>query len=111
MAKATVAERIDDRFLYEVISTVGSSLELEDVLRGVVRLLSEASAVHACFVYLLDREQEQLVLRCATKPFEHLAGRVSLERGHGLAWWTIDHREPAFIREGAFTDPRFEYVP
>jgi len=43
---------VDERFLHEIISTVGSSLELEQVLAAVVDLLSEASAVHACFVYL-----------------------------------------------------------
>ncbi len=111
MAHAPVADRIDDRFLYQVISTIGSSLDLGEVLRGVVRLLSDASAVHACFVYLLDRDEQNLVLRSATKPYDHLAGQVSLARGSGLAWWTLEHREPAFIRDGALEDPRFEYVP
>ena len=37
----------ENRILYEIISTVGSSLELEQVLDAVVRLLSDASAVHA----------------------------------------------------------------
>ena len=32
----------------------GSSLELGEVLGAVVRLLSDASAVHACFVYLIE---------------------------------------------------------
>jgi hypothetical protein len=111
VAHAPADDRIDDRFLYQIISTIGSSLDLEEVLRGVVRLLSDASAVHACFVYLLDRDEQQLVLRSATKPFDHLIGQVSLPRGRGLAWWTLEQREPAFIRDGALEDPRFEYVP
>jgi GAF domain-containing protein len=111
MAHAPAADRIDDRFLYQIISTIGSSLDLEGVLRGVVRLLSDASAVHACFVYLLERDEQRLVLRSATKPFDHLIGQVSLARGRGVAWWTLEHREPAFIREGALEDSRFEYVP
>ena len=52
----------ENRILYEIISTVGSSLELEQVLAAVVRLLSDASAVHACFVYLVEDGGERLVL-------------------------------------------------
>ena len=61
----TAPHRVEDRFLYEIISTVASSLNLEEVLDAVVRLLSDASAVHACFVYLLERDEKRLVLRAA----------------------------------------------
>lgn len=102
---------IDRRFLYEIISTVSSSLELDRVLAAVVRLLSDASAVHACFVYLLEDGGSRLVLRAASEPYGHLVGEVVLERGEGLAWSAVERREPAFIREGAQSDPRFKYVP
>ena len=88
--KATTTHPIDRRFLYEIISTVSSSLELEQVLAAVVRLLSDASAVHACFVYLLEDRGERLVLRAASDPYSHLAGQVALERGEGLAWSALD---------------------
>ena len=107
-----MASRVADasrQFLSEIISTIGSALDLEQVLESVVRLLSEASAVHACFVYLLERDR--LVLRAASEPYSHLAGEVVLERGEGLAWWAAEHREPAFIRERATQDPRFKFVP
>jgi sugar diacid utilization regulator/putative methionine-R-sulfoxide reductase with GAF domain len=109
--KATDTRTIDGRFLHEIISTVSSSLELDQVLSAVVRLLSDASAVHACFVYLLEDEGERLVLRAASDPYEHLVGLVVLERGEGLAWAAVERREPAFIREGAHRDARFKYVP
>lgn len=97
--------------LYEVISTVASSLELDEVLRAVVRLLSDASAVHACFVYLLDDTGENLVLEAASEPYGPLIGQVTLARGEGLAWWVIEQGEPAFIRERLLEDPRVKYVP
>lgn len=100
-----------DAFLQRIVSTVASSLELDDVLRAVVGLLSEASAVHACFAYLVDESGERLVLRAASAPFEHLAGEIVLERGEGLAWWAAEHREPAFIADGLLTDPRVKIVP
>ena len=107
---APVARGVDDRFLYEIISTVASSLNLGEVLDGVVRLLSEASAVHACFVYLVDPDGDRLELRAASEPYGELVGRIGLERGEGVAWWALEHCEPVFIRENAVADPRFKYV-
>jgi sugar diacid utilization regulator/putative methionine-R-sulfoxide reductase with GAF domain len=100
----------EGRVLRQVISTVGSSLQLGEVLAAVVRLLSEASVVHACFVYIRE-DGERLVLRSASAPYSHLVGRIVLERGEGLAWWVVEHRRPSFIRDDALADPRVKYVP
>ncbi|MDQ4082670.1 MAG: GAF domain-containing protein, partial [Actinomycetota bacterium] len=93
------------------MSTVASSLDLEEVLAAVLRLLSDAAAVHACFVYLVEDGGERLVLRAASDPYSHLVGRIALERGEGLAWWAVERREAAVIRENALEDPRVKYVP
>jgi GAF domain-containing protein len=108
---ASSAAETESRVLAEIISTVASSLDLEEVLTAAVKLLSEASAVHACFVYLVEDEGKRLVMRAASEPYSHLVGRIVLERGEGLAWWAAERREPAFIREDALSDPRFKYVP
>jgi sugar diacid utilization regulator/putative methionine-R-sulfoxide reductase with GAF domain len=107
---ASARSRGESRVLYRIISTVGSSLELEEVLDAVVRLLSDASGVHACFVYLLERN-DRLVLRAASEPYAGLVGEIVLERGEGLAWWAAERKEPAFIRENALADPRNKFVP
>jgi GAF domain-containing protein len=67
--------------------------------------------VHACFVYLLERDQKRLVLRAASAPYGDLVGQIELKRGEGLAWWALRHREAAFIRDRALDDPRVKYVP
>ena len=103
--------RATEGVLAEIISTVNSSLDLDEVLGAVVRLLSEGSAVHACFVYLLDEEGGALVLAAASPPYAHLIGEVRLERGEGLAWWAAERMEPAFIRDELLADPRVKYVP
>ena len=100
----------EESFLTRIVSTVSSSLELDEVLAAVVRLLTDASAVHACFVYLMEDSGDRLVLRAASEPYGHLAGRIDLPRGEGLAWWAVDHREPAFIPENLLDDPRVKYV-
>ena len=82
------------------------------MLAAVVELLSEASAVHACFVYLLESDREHLVLRAASEPYSELIGEISLRRGEGgLAWWALERNQPAFIKDDALADPRFKYVP
>jgi GAF domain-containing protein len=100
-----------EKTLQQIVSTVASSLELTEVLRAVVRLMSEASGVHACFAYLLDESGERLVLRAASPPYERQAGKVTMERGEGLAWWAAERGEPAFIRDNALADPRTKYFP
>lgn len=90
---------------------MASTLELDRVLAAIVGLLSEASAVHACFVYLLDHSGDQLVLRAASDPFGGLVEQISLARGEGLAWWAVERQKPAFIKDAALDDPRFKYVP
>jgi GAF domain-containing protein len=105
------APKGESRVLYRIISTVASSLDLEEVLGAVVRLLSDASGVHACFVYLLDGKRDALVLSAASEPYTHLVGKIKLERGEGLAWWAAERKEPAFIRDDALEDPRNKFVP
>ncbi len=97
-----------EKFLQEIVSTVASTLELAEVLPAVVRLMSDASGVHGCFVYLL--EDDLLVMRAASPPYEKQAGTIAFERGESLAWWAIEHGEPAFIRDNALADPRVKYV-
>jgi len=106
-----MALQTGEKFLHEIVSTVASSLELSEVLKAVVGLMSEASGVHACFAYLVEDDGARLVLRAASPPYERQAGKVALERGEGLAWWAAERREPAFIRENALADPRTKYVP
>jgi GAF domain-containing protein len=99
------AAQAGERILYEIVSTVGSSLDLDEVMGAVVRLLSDASAVHACFVYLI--EDDRLVLRAASEPYTDLVGEITLEKG--IAWWAVEHGEPAFT-QNAIDDPRNEFV-
>ena len=57
-----------------------------------MRLLSDASGVHACFVYVVEDDGERLVLRAASDPYSDLVGAIALERGEGLAWWVAGRR-------------------
>jgi GAF domain-containing protein len=95
--------------LRAVITAVSSTLELDEVLAGVVDIATEAIACHACLIYLV--EDDRLVLRAASPVHRPLIGRLSMRLDEGLAGWVARHREPALIRENALHDPRMKYFP
>ena len=75
-----------------------------------MRLLSDAAAVHACFVYLIDETGDRLVLHAASDPYTGVVEQIALERGEGIAWWAAEHKEPAYT-QNAMADPRNKFVP
>jgi GAF domain-containing protein len=93
--------------LYAVIGAVAEGPDLDRVLPAVVDLLVDATACHACFIYL--REDEALVLRAASPVFAHVVGTVRMRLDEGLTGWVARHRTPAFIRDAALEDPRMKY--
>jgi GAF domain-containing protein len=95
--------------LYGVIRAIAEGPNLDRVLPPLVDLLVQATSCHACFIYL--REDDILRMRAASPVFAHAVGRVTLRIDEGLTGWVARHREPAYIREAAFQDPRFAYVP
>ena len=106
---STPDTHLESDTLYAIIGVVGSSPSLDRVLNGVVDLLTQATACHACFVYIL--QGDRLRLRAASRPFAHLVGRVEMGRHEGVAGWVAREGRPEFIRDDALTDPRMKYVP
>lgn len=100
----------DERgYLYQLIETIGSGPDLETILQGIVVLVTEATACHACLIWF--EQEDRLVLRSASAPYAHLAGSVSMALDEGLAGWVFRTRRSAFIRENALQDPRVKYFP
>jgi len=95
--------------LRAVISTVFSTLEIDEVLAGVVDIATEATGCHACLIYLL--ESDRLVLRAASPVHSQFVGRIEMELGEGVTGWVAQHREAALIRDSALRDPRMRYFP
>jgi DNA-binding PucR family transcriptional regulator/putative methionine-R-sulfoxide reductase with GAF domain len=102
---------VDARYLYQIINTVSSSLDLDRVLRAIVDLVSEAIDCHACFVYFVEPDDGSLVLRAVSDPYGALTGRLRFERGEGLAGWVVEHDQSLFIADNALADPRIRVVP
>jgi signal transduction protein with GAF and PtsI domain len=101
--------RLESDTLYAIIAAAGSSADLSRVLDGIVRLLTEATDCHACFVYI--REGDRWRMRAASEVYAHLVGRIELGLDEGLTGWVARQGKPAFIRDEALADPRMKYVP
>ena len=80
------AEHDDAGTLRAVISTVFSTLEIDEVLAGVVDIATEATGCHACLIYLV--EGDRLVLRAVSPVHERqLVGRIEMRFDEGVTGW------------------------
>ncbi len=100
----------DSRYLYQVINTVSSTLDADELLRAVVDLVTEAIDCHACFVYFVEPDGS-LILRAVSDPYRALVGKLRFEPGEGLAGWVAEHDQPVFLGDNALSDPRAKIVP
>jgi len=101
----------ENTLLNEVISTVGSTLRLDEVLRHLVDTVVRATSCDVAFIYLYDKDKERLVLASANEQYRRLVGKLSMALGEGIAGWVALHRKPVFLKEEALEDPRFFYFP
>ena len=99
------------RLLTRAIETISAGLDLDDVVQGVARLVTETTATDVCFVHLLDEGGTRLRLRGATPPFDALDGEVVLAVGEGVSGWVAAHGEPVVITDDKNADPRYRYIP
>ncbi len=96
--------REEAAYLRQIIETISAGPDLDTILRGVIRLVTEATSCHACFVYFV--RDDQLELRAASSIYAHLEGRVTIPLGEGLTGWVAKTRRIAHIRQNALEDPR-----
>ena len=95
------------QWLCEVISAIGSSLELEKVLKLAIDVTTKASNCSRCFIYLYDKQREKLVVRATTPGQEKWIGTLELSLDEGLTGWTAKNHEAVLTDYEAIKDKRF----
>src|SRR5687768_3371782 len=95
--------------LRAVISTVFSTIEIDEVLAGVVDIATEATGSHACLIYLVDGDR--LVLRAASPVHHDVVGRIEMGFDEGVTGWAARNKQAALIKDEALDDPRMKYFP
>ena len=90
----------------------GHRSNLEEVLDGVVEapLGRRARSTRASSI-CSSATGEARPPRGVRRPTRPSPGRSCSSAAEGLAWWALDRREAAFIRDNALDDPRVKYVP
>ena len=94
-----------------MIDTISAGLDLDRILQGVARLVTETADTDVCFVHLLDEQGTRLQLRGATPPFDDLVGKIELSLGEGVSGWVALHGEPVVLVDHKADDPRYRYIP
>jgi two-component system, sensor histidine kinase PdtaS len=100
------------RLLTETIAAVNSTLDLEEVLALVARKVAEALEADACFVYLYDERDDELVLRATHGTgVEEMTRRPRMRPGEGITGAAAAARQPVMLSAQAHLDPRFKTFP
>ncbi len=108
---ALEARTQENMLLNEVISTIGSTLKLDEVLGHLVDIVVRAIPCHAAFFYLYDKDKERLTLASTNQQYKKLVGKIEMALGEGITGWVGMHLQPVILTEGALNDPRFRYFP
>jgi signal transduction protein with GAF and PtsI domain len=103
----TPAEEID--LLHKITHLIGSTLELDPMLKEIVALVSELTKADACFLYLHEAAQKTLVLSASKTPHPGEIGVLRLSIGEGITGWVAEHKKPLAIPQKAHEDPRFKF--
>ena len=82
-------------------------LSLQEVLQGIVSLVTEFMECDSCLVYLLDGDQ--LVLCASNNQHSPSIGKVTLKLSEGLTGWVARERRLLAISREAYHDPRFKF--
>jgi two-component sensor histidine kinase/putative methionine-R-sulfoxide reductase with GAF domain len=97
------------RLLTETIEAVNSTLDLEEVLALIARRVADALEADACFVYLYDEHNDELVLRATHGTrVEDMTRRPRMRPGEGITGSAAAERAPIMLPAQAHLDPRFK---
>ncbi len=95
-------------FLYKVAQSV-HSLEIDELLREIVKLAVQISKADSCLIYILDKRNQELILRASKNPHPDLLQKIHLKLGEGITGWVAKEKKPVAISTGAAHDTRFKY--
>lgn len=87
-----------------------SVLELPGRLNAVTQVIRLRLGCDVCSVYVLEPEEQTLVLRASFGLASESVGRARLKVGEGVTGWVAEHLEAVALAD-APSDPRFKYLP
>ncbi|MBI4487488.1 MAG: GAF domain-containing protein [Deltaproteobacteria bacterium] len=96
--------------LYDVTSTVNQSLELEPVLQGVVKKITEIFHFDATRIFLFNDRMDELHMRASFEVDPEFWARVRFfQRGQSVVGRVAETGEPLIFRD-TLTDPLYQEI-
>jgi transcriptional regulator with GAF, ATPase, and Fis domain len=94
--------------LNKVIEILNNSRDLSQMLNSICISAVEITNADNCFIYLYNKETNELVLMGASSPWHKAVGRIKLRIGEGIAGFVGKSRKTISISQKAYKDKRFK---
>jgi uroporphyrinogen-III synthase len=92
----------------KVFQATALNHDLDDILHLAVKSSGRLLKADQCFLYLLNDEDDELILRAAETGRSEALGNVRLGIGEGITGWVAREKKPVAISERAYEDKRFK---
>jgi len=89
-----------------ILDILNSSRNLGELLNSISSITAELTDADSCFIYLHDRESNELILMGSSVMVPKVT--VKLRLGEGIAGIVGKERKPIAISKKAYEDPRFK---
>jgi uroporphyrinogen-III synthase len=93
---------------HRISNIVSSELSLDEMLGEIIGLTVQVTECDACLVYLIERENNEVVLRASQVPHQADLGNIRLKIGEGITGWVAEHHSVVALPEKASADRRFK---
>lgn len=97
--------------LREIGQTIGSMLNVDEMLKKVADIVTKVTGTDLCLIYLLDDSGQELVLRGASGSTKDVVGKIRLRVGEGITGWVAQQGTHVVLPREAWRDERFKPVP
>jgi uroporphyrinogen-III synthase len=94
--------------LHRISSLVASELSLDEMLGEVLGLTLQVTSCDACLVYLIDKANNEIVLRASQLPHAGDLGSLRMKMGEGITGWVAEHKSVVALPANASSDARFK---
>ncbi|MFA6475073.1 MAG: ANTAR domain-containing protein [Patescibacteria group bacterium] len=95
--------------LERIMDTISYKLDLDEVLKEVVELVSDTMKADSCLIYLV--QDDHLILKASKIPHPKMINQVAMKFGEGITGWVAEHRQLVALTEQSYADKRFKVVP
>jgi len=106
--KLNISQGEELKILRKIADITSSELDIQWILREVVKIVNEMTRADSVFIYLFDEKREKLILMASKTAHMKELGKVTLRAGEGITGWVAAENKLVAIRVNAYQDPRFK---